>query len=102
LLAAHLEGPLVDLVPDAGTGFIDVAAFGGGPAAGAVAQALGAVHGTDEGGFLQQAVAALAAAPQGALDQQLGLFQHPIDKGFVSEGVVCWLPAAAGGQERHG
>ena len=97
LLAAHLEGPLVDLVPDAGTGFVDVAAFGGGSPAGSVAQALGAVHRADEGGLLQEAVTALPAAPDGAFDQQLCLFQHPVDKGFVSEGIVGWLPAAAGG-----
>ncbi len=97
LLAAHLEGALVNLGPDARAGLIHVAALGGRAAARAVADPFRAFHRADKGRLLQQAVAALAAAPQRAFVQHLYAVQETIKPFFPFERIINWLPTASWG-----
>ena len=85
-LAPHLEGAFVDFVPDAGTGFVHVAMFGCGTAAGTVAQSFRTFHRADEGRFLQQAVAAHAAAEERSFDHVFNIFQQLWPKGSFLNG----------------
>ena len=100
-LAAHLKGPFVNLIPHTGAGLINITMFVSRAAAWAVAHALGAFHRADEGGLLQEAVAAHPAAKQGAFDCLLDGDQQPLAERLFLEWAEGWLPAASWSEDRH-
>jgi hypothetical protein len=75
--AAQPLGPLVDHVPRAGARRVYLAMVGGRSAAQPVAQALGARHGADESGLLQNTVAAHSTAKEDVFDEKLERRERP-------------------------
>jgi hypothetical protein len=62
LLTTHPEGAFIYFVPYTWAGFINITIFGGGTPARTISFTLWALHRTDKGSFLQQAVPAHPAA----------------------------------------
>jgi hypothetical protein len=88
-------------VPDAGTRRIHVAALRGRSAARPVAEALRALHRADERGFLQQAVAAHAAAEKGPFGPALQEGERALGERRAAEPVIGRLEASSWCQYWH-